>query len=111
MHGADTFGTGSNDVDWLPPVGTRGWVLITKDKNIRKNPLELRALRQAKVAAFVLTSGNLRGVDQARIILEALPAMLRLLARTPRPFVARITAESSVQLIDSNKYLAGGHDA
>src|SRR4051812_40280099 len=37
------FGTGALDPDWLPLVGERGWVLITKDKNIRKRPIEMRA--------------------------------------------------------------------
>ena len=32
----DTFGSGTQDVDWLPAVGVRGWILITKDKQIRK---------------------------------------------------------------------------
>ena len=43
----DTFGTGAQDVEWLPEVGARRWVLITKDKQIRRREIELRALRQA----------------------------------------------------------------
>jgi hypothetical protein len=39
----------------------------------------LRALKQSGVRTFVLTAGGLKGEDQARIIKEALPAMLRLL--------------------------------
>ena len=45
----DTFGTGTQDVEWLPDVGARGWVLITKDKQIRRREIQLRALRQAGV--------------------------------------------------------------
>ena len=58
VQGPDTFGTGTLDVDWLPEVGARGWILITKDKNIRKRETELRALKQAGVRAFVLTASN-----------------------------------------------------
>lgn len=105
LQGPDTFGTGTKDVDWLPQVGARGWVLITKDKNIRKREIELRALRASKVRAFVLTSGGMRGEEQARVFKEALPAMLRLLRRHPTGFVARITAEASVQLIEVSRYL------
>jgi hypothetical protein len=32
VQGPDTFGTGTKDVDWLPEVGARGWVLITKTR-------------------------------------------------------------------------------
>src|SRR5436309_3699266 len=54
VQGPETFGTGTQDVDWLPQVGERGWILLTKDKNIRKREIELRALKQAGVRAFVL---------------------------------------------------------
>ena len=54
VQGADTFGTGTP-----MPSGyrnrARGWILITKDKNIRKREIELRALHEARVRAFVLT--------------------------------------------------------
>lgn len=74
-------------------------MLITKDKNIRKRPLELRAMQNAGVRAFFLTGGNLSGADQARVFKEALPAMLRLLRRRPGPFIARVTSEGNVALI------------
>lgn len=105
VQGSATFGTGTLDVDWLPHVGARGWILITKDKNIRKREIELRALRQAGVRTFVLTASDLNGDDQARVLKEALPAMLRLLRRRSAHFVARITAESSVQIIEIAKYI------
>ena len=61
----NTFGSGTKDVDWLPEVGSRRWILITKDKQIRKREIELRALRQAGVRAFVLTSAGLTGESAA----------------------------------------------
>ena len=39
------------------------------------------------------------------MISEALPAMLRLLRRRAANFVARITADSSVEIIEINKYI------
>ena len=105
VQGPETFGSGTQDVDWLPQVGERGWILLTKDKNIRKREIELRALKEAGVRAFVLTTAGLRGEDQGRVVNEALPAMLRLLRRRAANFVARITAQSDVQIIEINKYL------
>lgn len=105
VQGPDTFGTGTRDADWLPHVGARGWILVTKDKNIRKREIELRALREAHVRSFVLTAHGMRGEDQARVVKEALPAMLRLLRRRADHFVARITAESNVEKIQFEKYI------
>ena len=33
----DHFNQNVEDVDWLPEVGKRGWVVLTKDANISKN--------------------------------------------------------------------------
>src|SRR5262245_30496989 len=59
IHGMpETFTTGTLDVDWLPIVGAHRWVVITKDKNIRKRQIELRAYKQSGVRVFVFTGAN-----------------------------------------------------
>jgi len=110
VQGPETFGTGTHDTEWLPKVGARGWILITKDKNIRKREIELRALRQAGVKAFVLVASNVNREDQARILREALPAMVRLIRRRSARFVARVTSESSVEVIEIEKYIVDNRE-
>lgn len=99
----DTFGSGTPDLEWLPEVGARGWILLTKDKQIRKREIELRALRQAGVRAFVLTAAGLTGREQADVLERALPRMIRLLRRKAVTFVARVTAGSNVEIIEWHK--------
>jgi hypothetical protein len=36
----EQFGKGCLDVDWLPKADDRGYVVLTKDKTIRRTPLE-----------------------------------------------------------------------
>ena len=36
----DHFDKGALDVDWLPQVGEKGWIVLTKDDRISKNQLE-----------------------------------------------------------------------
>jgi hypothetical protein len=58
----DYFQQDAKDEVWLADVGKRGWIVLTKDKNIRYRPVELQALLLAKVRAFVLTArGDLTG--------------------------------------------------
>ena len=51
----DHFKGDAPDLEWIPEVGRRDWVLITKDKNIRRNPLERAAYAAAKLRGFVVT--------------------------------------------------------
>jgi hypothetical protein len=48
------FAQDAKDAEWLPEVGSRGWVVLTKDRHIRTRQSELIALLGAGVAAFVL---------------------------------------------------------
>jgi len=95
----DIHKTGALDVDWLPGVGAAKWILITKDQNIRKRPIELRAVLNSKVRAFVLTAGEMTGADQAAVFQKALPRMLRILSKTKAPFMANVTESSRVELL------------
>ena len=85
----DHFDSGTPDEEWLPEVGRRGWVLLTKDKNIRKHASELRALQNARVVTFVITAGGLSGVRQAEVVERALPKILRLIRRIGSRAVGR----------------------
>src|SRR6266511_4327650 len=54
----DHFAQDATDADWLPEVGAKGWVVLTKDKRIRFRALEREALMAAKVGVFVLASSK-----------------------------------------------------
>jgi predicted nuclease of predicted toxin-antitoxin system len=60
-HLKETFKEDEEDVVWLRYVGENQLALITRDKNIRKNPKEKAALRKYKVVAFYL-SGSERSI-------------------------------------------------
>jgi hypothetical protein len=48
----DHFAGDAADVDWIPEIARRNWVLITKDQNIRRNPLERKVYEKAKLRGF-----------------------------------------------------------
>lgn len=57
-HLTEVFEEGTPDTDWLEYIGRNGYALITKDKNIRKNPKEKQALIYYKIIAFYLGGKN-----------------------------------------------------
>jgi len=100
----DHLPQGARDEEWLAYVGERNWVALTQDARIRYHELEFKALLRAKVRAFVLTAKGLRGEENAAIIVNALPAMVRFLTKHPGPFVARIARNSKIEML----YAGGG---
>jgi hypothetical protein len=99
MHRED-FADDADDVDWLPVIARRGWVILSKDDY---NWLERRAIRNAKGRAFLLVRCELPGMEQATIICKALPEIIRTLDLNPPPLIAKIYRDGSVHLTDITK--------
>ncbi len=88
-----------SDVEWLTLAGSEGWVVLTRDKNIRLREIERNALVAAGVAAFVFTGGNVSGVEMTEAIVSALPRMEKHLAAHQPPFICRIATSGDVERI------------
>ena len=95
----DWFAPDLPDTDLLAEIGRRGWIFLSKDSNIRRRPLETNALLAARVRAFILSSGNLRGEEQAEAFVRALPAILKVCAQRSGPLIARVTRSGDVAII------------
>lgn len=98
----DEHSDDASDEAWLEDVGAKGYVVLTKDKQIRLNLAERDALVRANVRAFFLTSGNLTGTEMAEILTRQLPAMAALARVTPPPFLATVT-RSELRLLEQKK--------
>ena len=86
----DHFGKNAPDVDWIPEIGARGWVILTKDARIGKNRIERLAVADARVRMFTLASQSLSGTDMADIFLKAIPELKKFIYGNPAPFIAKV---------------------
>lgn len=93
----DRFAPETPDVEWLKAVREEGWVVLSRDKRIRYNPLEKLALANARARAFFLGSSNLTGDEMASAFVAALPKMLRFLDSHTAPFIAKVYRDGEVK--------------
>ena len=84
------FSQNAIDVDWLPEIGKRGWVVLTKDARISQNHLERMAVTNAGIKMFTLASQNLSGKKMADIFLGAVTKMQEFVRKHPAPFIAKV---------------------
>lgn len=101
----DHFDKGAQDVEWIPKVGQRGWVVLTKDKNIGRRSLERIAVASAGIKMFALASKDLSGSDMAIIFLEAIVAMQEFIRKHPAPFIAKIYRDGHIAVWKDNPTL------
>jgi hypothetical protein len=84
----DHFPQAALDEDWIPQVSAQGWVILTKDKNIRRTAGEREAVLLSNARVVTLSSGNMRGADMAALFVNRLAEIEQLAASHPPPFVA-----------------------
>ncbi len=94
----DHFADNTPDVDWLAEVGRRGWVILSKDKNLRHNHLEIVGLLQSGTHSFILTSGNFTGTEMAQALVSAIPDMLKMIAKFSPPMVAAVSKSGACRV-------------
>jgi hypothetical protein len=86
------------DTEWLERCGEEGWIVLAKDKAIKKNPLERQAIFTHGLAAFFVIKGGATGEENAQAIIKGMRKIIGILENQRRPFIARITSEGRVEL-------------
>jgi hypothetical protein len=84
---SDHFSVKAVDIDWIPKVAEKGWVILTKDKHIRRNQMERLVLEASGAYYFVLGGASWSGQEQIEIILQHLPTIIRLVQKRKPPLI------------------------
>ena len=101
----DHFSMGALDIEWLPVVGERGWLILTKDDAIGRRLLEQIAVASSGARVFVLASGNLTGSAMADIFVAALTRMQKFSQGNSQPFIAKVYKRGTVRMWQSRNQL------
>src|SRR5438876_10674898 len=74
----DHFDKNADDTMWVPEVGRRRWIILTKDRALRHNSLEQIALLKSGTHSFILTSADQTGAQMAHAFVAALTDMKKM---------------------------------
>lgn len=95
---ADHFDQDTVDAVWLEEVGAKRWIVLSKDKNLTHNHIEIVALLKSNTYSFILTSGSVTGAEMASAFATALPQILGIIATKPAPLVATVSKGGNVRV-------------
>lgn len=101
------FAQDAQDVAWLPIVAAKGWAILTKDKRVRRHPLEHQAIVGSGAGAFILVAGGLGGEAIATAFARALPRMIAIWHTRTRPFIATVTGQGTVTVVEGGERRGG----
>ena len=94
------FAEDTPDDEWLVEVGAKGWVVLTKDKRIRKRAVEKQAVIEARVRIFTLPSGEMTGQEMANVYLANRARIGRFLKNNKPPFIAVVYKDAPIHRCD-----------
>ena len=97
IHG-DNFAQDVEDTTWISRVAAKGWVILTKDKNIRRRHGEREATLLAQSRMFTLSSGNMTGAVMADLFVRNLDAMEALAEALEPPFLA-VVGQDGIEIV------------
>jgi hypothetical protein len=87
------------DTVWLPQVAHQGWLILTRDFNIRRTPAELQAVR-TNAARMVALSGDLAGTKWGQLQLLMMRwDRIEELASEPGPFIV-LASRAGLRSVD-----------
>ncbi len=102
VHLKERFPAETADVDWIPHVGREGWIVITADREIRRNAAERQALKQNHVTALFLKSAFLKRTkwDQAEWIIKNRRKIDELALKLSQGTTMLISDNGKLQVLD-----------
>lgn len=92
----DRFPPDARDEQWLSMAGENGWVVLTKDSQIRYRTTEREAILESNARVFILVGGDLNAAQMAGILVRAIPSMTNFVARHEPPFIAKIHRSGAI---------------
>ena len=100
------FDKNAQDVDWVPEIGKKGWVVLTKDANIGKRTSEKMAVVRDKVKMFTLAKQDLTAKQMSDAFVKGIIRIQDLVRQHPGPFIAKIYRDGRVEMWKDEKILS-----
>ena len=85
----DHFDPLTPDTDWLKEVGSRDWIALSHNKDIRYNPEERDMVMRAGVPLFMLIGKRGHHI-LAQNLVQTLPKLLGFVRDNSPPYIAKI---------------------
>jgi len=95
----DHFAIDAPDEEWIRSVARRGWIAVTRDRNIRYRTHEMNSIRDSAARVIVIRMKAATGEAIAEVLCRSMPRIARFVAATPAPFVVALTSNRALRQI------------
>lgn len=93
----------TDDTEWIPIVSAESMVILTKDLDIRRVPIEAEALYDANARCFMFPTKNQNGPSLLLLVANSWAEMEKICATTDPPFLYRVYGDGTLRRKDTGK--------
>lgn len=93
------------DIEWLPVVSQREWIVLTKDNRISVNLSEILAIANHQARVFILSGQSLSTATMVDVFVNVIGKIERFSQGNQSPFIAKIYRPSRVVMWKSHREL------
>jgi len=87
------------DTEWLRRVAREGWIAVSGNQDILRQPLEIAALRESAAVMLVVVGTHVPAQERARNFINTLPKIERLLGIMEPPAIAKVYRPTPRELV------------
>lgn len=91
------------DTVWLREVAEQGWVGVSGNQDILRQPLEVAAIRRFRARLLIVIGTHVPARERAQNFVNTLPKIERLLATMEPPAIAKIYRPTPKELVFKGK--------
>ncbi len=99
----DLFDQRTPDAEWLAHVARRGWISVTGDQRIIRQPLARAAIQRLRATVLVLVGNHAPTAELAQNLVNTWPTIERRLAETEPPVCIKVYRPSPKSLVAEGK--------
>jgi len=92
----DHFAIDAPDEEWISAVSRRGWVAVTRDRNIRYRTHEMNSIQNSAARVIVIRMKTATGEMIAEVLSRSMAGIARFAAATPAPFMVAVTSNGAL---------------
>lgn len=104
----DSFGQKTDDVDWIPKVSEKGWIILTGDKTQARDVLEIACHIKSGSRTFI-SGGKMTSGEFSEVLVNNKHRLLQYIGRAERrrtnPYIVRVSRPDEKKLDKRSKLI------
>jgi hypothetical protein len=93
---------------WIAECGKQGWVILSGDKGLERNPINRHAVIEAACKVFIFTDTNSKAEEWAAAVIMARRKIAAIIDKNNGPFYVHIGKEAQSHLSEVRFVGSGG---